>query len=59
MRRLRSIGINTVYVEAWKNGATQFPSTTLAREVRGKVLSLRQTDFKRAKAAICWRRWFG
>ena len=26
MRRLRQIGLNTVYVEAWKNGETQFPS---------------------------------
>lgn len=29
MRRLRDIGINTVYVEAWKNGYTQFPSDVL------------------------------
>ncbi len=29
MRRLREIGINTVYVEAWKNGYTQFPSQVL------------------------------
>ena len=26
MHRLREIGLNTVYVEAWKNGYTQFPS---------------------------------
>ncbi len=29
MERLRGIGLNTVYVEAWKNGYTQFPSPTL------------------------------
>lgn len=27
---LRSIGLNTVYVESWKNGYTNFPSPTLA-----------------------------
>ena len=31
MRRLREIGLNTVYVEAWKNGYTQFPSQVLQR----------------------------
>ena len=29
MKRLREIGLNTVYVETWKNGYTQFPSPTL------------------------------
>ena len=29
MRRLREIGLNTVYVESWKNGYTQFPSQVL------------------------------
>ncbi|MCB8932934.1 MAG: family 10 glycosylhydrolase [Chthonomonadaceae bacterium] len=29
MRRLKEIGFNTVYVEVWKNGTTQFPSETL------------------------------
>ena len=33
MRRLREIGLNTVYVEAWKNGYTQFPSETMQRVV--------------------------
>lgn len=33
MRRLREIGINTVYVEAWKNGYAQFPSDTLERAI--------------------------
>lgn len=31
MQKLRSIGLNTVYVEVWKNGYTQFPSVTLRR----------------------------
>lgn len=29
MRRLQDIGINTVYVECWKNGYTEFPSPTM------------------------------
>lgn len=29
MKRLREIGLNTVYVETWKNGYTQFPSAAL------------------------------
>lgn len=31
MRQLKEIGINTVYVESWKNGYTQFPSQVLQR----------------------------
>lgn len=31
MQRLRAIGLNTVYVEAWKNGYTQWPSKVLER----------------------------
>jgi uncharacterized lipoprotein YddW (UPF0748 family) len=31
MRRLREIGLNTVYVEVWKNGYTQYPSNVLQR----------------------------
>ncbi len=33
MKRLRSIGLNTVYVEVWKNGYTQFPSDVLKRTI--------------------------
>ena len=29
MQRLRDIGLNTVYVEVWKNGYTQYPSEVL------------------------------
>lgn len=29
MQRLAEIGLNTVYVEVWKNGYTQYPSKTL------------------------------
>lgn len=31
MERLADIGLNTVYVEVWKNGYTQFPSEVLKR----------------------------
>jgi uncharacterized lipoprotein YddW (UPF0748 family) len=33
MKRLREIGLNTVYVEVWKNGYTEFPSETLAKAI--------------------------
>ena len=33
MRRLRQIGLNTVYVEVWKNGYTQYPSEVLRRTI--------------------------
>ena len=33
MHRLREIGLNTVYIEAWKNGFTQFPSKVLQRAI--------------------------
>jgi len=33
MRSLKKIGINTVYVECWKNGYTQFPSEVLHRVI--------------------------
>jgi uncharacterized lipoprotein YddW (UPF0748 family) len=33
MRELRAIGLNTVYVECWKNGYTNFPSETLRRVI--------------------------
>lgn len=33
MRTLREIGLNTVYVETWKNGYTQYPSEALRRVI--------------------------
>ncbi|QOJ01442.1 MAG: family 10 glycosylhydrolase [Phycisphaeraceae bacterium] len=33
MRRLREVGLNTVYVEVWKNGYTQYPSEVLRRVI--------------------------
>lgn len=33
MKQLADIGLNTVYVECWKNGYTQFPSETLKRVI--------------------------
>ncbi len=35
MGNLRDIGLNTVYVETWKNGYTNFPSPTLAGLTNG------------------------
>jgi uncharacterized lipoprotein YddW (UPF0748 family) len=37
MKRLREIGLNTVYVEVWKNGYTQFPSEALNKMVGVKM----------------------
>jgi uncharacterized lipoprotein YddW (UPF0748 family) len=34
MRRLREIGLNTVYVEVWKDGYTEFPSETMQRIIK-------------------------
>lgn len=31
MKRLREMGLNTVYVEVWKDGYTEFPSETMRR----------------------------
>lgn len=33
MRRLKEIGLNTVYVETWKNGYTQYPSKVLEKVI--------------------------
>lgn len=33
MRRLRAIGLNTVYIECWKNGYTQYPSEVLKKTI--------------------------
>ena len=33
MKQLRDIGLNTVYVEVWKNGYTQFPSEVLQKTI--------------------------
>lgn len=33
MRRLREIGLNTVYVECWKNGYTEFPSEVMRKAI--------------------------
>ncbi|MFN4241649.1 MAG: glycoside hydrolase family 10 protein [Tepidisphaerales bacterium] len=42
MRRLREIGLNTVYIECWKNGYTEFPSPTMQRLI-GVPLKLNNT----------------
>lgn len=33
MRRLREIGLNTVYVECWKNGYSEWPSEVMHRRI--------------------------
>lgn len=33
MKRLRDIGLNTVYVECWKNGYTEFPSEVMKKAI--------------------------
>jgi uncharacterized lipoprotein YddW (UPF0748 family) len=33
MRRLKEAGLNTVYVEVWKNGYTQYPSKVLQKNI--------------------------
>jgi len=33
MAELRSVGINTIYAESWKNGYTQFPSPSLQQNI--------------------------
>ncbi|MFN9968440.1 MAG: family 10 glycosylhydrolase, partial [Phycisphaerae bacterium] len=33
MTKLRAIGLNTVYVETWKNGYTQYPSEALKKVI--------------------------
>lgn len=33
MRRLRAMGLNTVYTEVWKNGYTEFPSEVMRRTI--------------------------
>lgn len=43
MRRLREIGLNTVYVECWKNGYTEFPSPTM-KSVIGIEMKVNGTD---------------
>lgn len=40
MADLRAIGLNTVYVETWKNGYTNFPSPTLAGLTGGRDRAL-------------------
>lgn len=42
MRRLREIGLNTVYVECWKNGYSEWPSEVM-RKLVGVPLKLNNT----------------
>lgn len=42
MKKLREIGLNTVYVECWKNGFTEFPSKTM-KELVGVEMRINNT----------------
>ncbi len=47
MKTLRDIGLNTVYVECWKNGYTEFPST-VAERYNGVPLKISPSPSRRA-----------
>jgi autotransporter-associated beta strand protein len=66
MASLRQVGLNTVYVEAWKNGYTNFNSPTLATFVggsslnpslRGRIL-LEESRTAAANAGLVHGAWF-
>jgi uncharacterized lipoprotein YddW (UPF0748 family) len=59
MRRLREIGLNTVYVECWKNGYTQYPSKVLERTIgvdRRPALMAQDPGDDPTKSASFWVR---
>ena len=64
MRRLKEIGINTVYVEAWKNGETQFPSAALSRTLGTTLTStpprdlLQETLIEAHRNGLIYIAWF-
>ena len=66
MNSLKQVGLNTVYVEAWKNGYTNFTSTTLATftgrsslnpSLSGRTL-LNETRTAAANAGLVHGAWF-
>jgi autotransporter-associated beta strand protein len=66
MASLRQVGLNTVYVEAWKNGYTNFNSPTLATfiggsslnpSLRGRIL-LEESRTAAANAGLVHGAWF-
>jgi uncharacterized lipoprotein YddW (UPF0748 family) len=46
MQRLRDIGLNTVYLEVWKEGYTQYPSNVLERTIGVSTHPSRQRDHR-------------
>ncbi len=64
MQRLREIGINTVYVEAWKDGETQFPSAALARSLGAAATShpprdlMQETLIEAHRNGLIYIAWF-
>ncbi len=44
MQRLRDIGLNTVYLEVWKEGYTQYPSNVLERTIGVSTHPARRRD---------------
>ena len=53
MRALRAVGLNTVYVEVWKNGYTQFPSDVLRKTIGvDRHPALAQHDLSDSAAAL-------
>ena len=66
MNSLKTVGLNTVYVEAWKNGYTNFTSPTLATftgrsslnpSLSGRTL-LNETRTAAANAGLVHGAWF-
>lgn len=66
MSSLRQVGLNTVYVEAWKNGYTNFHSATLSSFINGSSLNpslggrvlLQESRNAAAQAGLVHGGWF-
>jgi autotransporter-associated beta strand protein len=66
MASLRQVGLNTVYVEAWKNGYTNYNSPTLANFINGSSLNpslggrilLQESGTAAANAGLVHGAWF-
>ncbi len=63
MRRLQEIGLNTVYVETWKDGEAQFPSAVLLRTLSGTPRAprrdlLQETLIEAHRNGLIYIAWF-
>lgn len=61
MRRLKDIGINTVYVEAWKDGRAQFPSRVLQAATGDALASrdlLQESLIEAHRNGLVYVAWF-